>query len=195
MCHRSSTRREFNVSLASLTALGPFASYWLDGQPVVAEKFTAKNDRPLVAAIGLGGRGRSIAKQAAQFGDVVALCDVDLQQVEKAQAALGVKTEVYQDYRRLLEREDIEIIVNGTTDHWHTAVNVAACRAGKDVYTEKPLTLTIDEGKLLRRVVQETGRIVQVGAQQKSDEKFRLACRLVRNGDRKSTRLNSSHRT
>ncbi len=182
MCHRSSTRREFNVSLASLTALGPFASYWLDGQPVVAEKFTAKNDRPLVAAIGLGGRGRSIAKQAAQFGDVVALCDVDLQQVEKAQAALGVKTEVYQDYRRLLEREDIEIIVNGTTDHWHTAVNVAACRAGKDVYTEKPLTLTIDEGKLLRRVVQETGRIVQVGAQQKSDEKFRLACRLVRNG-------------
>ena len=82
----------------------------------------------------------------------------------------------------MLDRKDVELITNGTPDHWHTAVVVAACRTGKDVYTEKPLSLTIDEGKLLRKVVEETGRIVQVGTQQRSDRNFRLACELVRNG-------------
>ena len=82
----------------------------------------------------------------------------------------GGKPEIYQDYRKLLERKDIDVIVNGTPDHWHTAVNIAACQAGKDVYAEKPLTLTIDEGKLLCKVVEETGRIVQVGTQQRSEQ-------------------------
>jgi len=182
MDHYDLTRREFGRSLGGLTALGTLSAYWLNPRPAGAFGFAAANDRPLVAAIGVGGRGMSIAKQAARFGDVVAVCDVDLSRAGKAKETLGGKAEVYQDYRKLLDRKDVEVVINGTTDHWHTAVNVAACRAGKDVYTEKPLTLTIDEGKLLRRVVQETGRIVQVGAQQKSDEKFRLACRLVRNG-------------
>ncbi len=113
---------------------------------------------------------------------MVAVCDVDLANADRASELLGGKPEVYQDYRKLLDRKDVEIVTNGTPDHWHTAVNVAACRAGKDVYTEKPLTLTIDEGKLLRKVVEETGRIVQVGTQQRSEAHFRTACELVRNG-------------
>jgi hypothetical protein len=80
-----------------------------------------------------------------------------------------------------MERDDIHIIVTGTPDHWHTFVNLLAVKTGKDVYTEKPLTLTIDEGKRLVKAVRENKRIVQVGSQQRSDRNFRTACELVRN--------------
>ena len=137
---------------------------------------------PASRRIGVGGRGTGVAKEASRFGDVVAVCDVDLGNAERAKAIFGGKPAVYQDYRKLLDRKDIDVIINGTPDHWHTAINIAACKAGKDVYAEKPLTLTIDEGKILRKVVQETGRIVQVGTQQRSAPHFRTACELVRNG-------------
>ncbi len=177
------SRRQFVGSASTAGALGCLAPYCLSGSPARAASFAAKNDRPAVAAIGVGGRGLYITKQAAQFGDVVAVCDVDLSRAEKAKEVLGGKASVFQDFRKLLDaRPDIEVVVNGTPDHWHTAVNIAVCRAGKDVYTEKPLTLTIEEGKLLRKVVRETGRIVQVGTHQRSWEHFRVACELVRNG-------------
>lgn len=123
-----------------------------------------------------------ISKQAAQFGDVVAVCDVDLAHAEAAKAAFGGTAEVCQDYRKLLERNDVDVIINGTPDHWHTKVNVEACLAGKDIYTEKPLTLTIDEGKILRDLVAKTGRVVQTGTQQRSEKPFQTAVELVRNG-------------
>jgi predicted dehydrogenase len=130
----------------------------------------------------VGGRGSHILGQAARFGQVVAVCDVDRTHAEREQARYDGQPTVHGDYRRLLDRADIDVIINGTPDHWHTAVCVAACEAGKDVYTEKPLTLTIDEGKLLRDVVQRTGRVVQVGTQQRSEQPFQRAVQLVRNG-------------
>jgi predicted dehydrogenase len=130
----------------------------------------------------MGGQGTHIAGAASRFGDIVAVCDVDRDHAEKAKERFGGKAEVYEDYRKLIERPDIEAITIGTPDHWHTAVSLAALRAGKDVYCEKPLTLTIDEGKLLVKTVAETGRVFQVGTQQRSDDRFRLACELVRNG-------------
>src|SRR5436309_2184018 len=81
-----------------------------------------------------------------------------------------------------MERDDVHAIITGTPDHWHTFVNLLAVKTGKDVYTEKPLTLTIDEGKRLVKAVRDNKRIVQVGSQQRSDRNFRLACELVRNG-------------
>jgi myo-inositol 2-dehydrogenase/D-chiro-inositol 1-dehydrogenase len=89
---------------------------------------------------------------------------------------------LYEDYRKMLERSDLDVIMIGTPDHWHTAMVIDACRAGKDVYCEKPLTLTIDEGKRMRGVVAETGRVVQVGTWQRSDHRFRLAVEMVRSG-------------
>ncbi len=181
MSHSATTRRGFFRSAAAV-ATGTLLPYWFSGRDAWAQPSESKNDRPHVGVIGVGGRGMADTKSAARLGDIVAVCDVDLQQAEKAKAALGGKPDIYQDYRKLLEREDVELIVNGTPDHWHTAINVAACQAGKDVYAEKPMTLTIDEGKILCKVVEDTGRIVQVGSQQRSDKQFQTAVELVRNG-------------
>jgi len=175
------TRRCF-LQQVTASGLAGAAAVHVAERAAPARAYAAKNDRPLVAAVGVGGRGSADVKAAARFGDVVCVCDVDRKHAEKTQQALGGKAEVMTDYRKLLERRDIDVIINGTPDHWHTRINVDACRAGKDVYTEKPLALTIAEGKLLRKVVAETGRIVQVGTQQRSDANFRLACELVRNG-------------
>jgi predicted dehydrogenase len=82
----------------------------------------------------------------------------------------------------VLARKDIDAVVIGTPDHWHSYICIAAMRAGKDVYCEKPLTLTIDEGKKIVKAWRETGAVFQTGSQQRSDDRFRLACELVRNG-------------
>lgn len=139
------------------------------------------NDKPGIALIGCGGRGTAIAKLAAKFGNVVALCDVDSKQFPNA-VKFFPKAVVEKDFREILRRKDVDIILNGTPDHWHTFVNLAAVHAGKDVYSEKPLTLTIDEGRLLVKHVRQTQRVLQTGSQQRSDARFRLACELVRNG-------------
>jgi predicted dehydrogenase len=149
---------------------------------VQAKAAEGKNDRPHIAAIGVGGRGLYVSQWAAKFGDVVAICDVDLRQAELAKEAFGGKAEIFQDYRKLLDRKDLDVVVNATPDHWHTAINIAACRSGRDVYAEKPLTLTIAEGKLLCKVVEQTGRVVQVGTMQRSARHFQTAVELVRNG-------------
>ncbi len=142
---------------------------------------SSPNERPNIALIGCGGRGRGIAQEAASFANVIAVSDVDSKHAEEASKQFkGAK--VYKDFRKLLERKDLNAILNGTPDHWHTLVNLAALKAGKDVYSEKPLTLTIDEGKRLIKAVRESGRILQTGSQQRSDPRFRLVCELVRNG-------------
>jgi predicted dehydrogenase len=173
------TRRGFLVSSGAAGAGAALTPYWITRRTAAAE---AKSDRPYVGCIGVGGRGSADMHAAARFGEIVAVCDADERHARRARESLGGKPDLYTDYRKLLDRKDIDIIVNGTPDHWHTAVNIAACRAGKDVYTEKPLTLTIDEGKQLCQVVQETGRVVQVGTQQRSERQFQTAVELVRNG-------------
>jgi predicted dehydrogenase len=138
------------------------------------------NDRPNVALIGCGGRGRADAHDASKFGNIVAVCDVDDRHAQGASMEFpGSKP--YKDFRKVLERDDIPIIITGTPDHWHTLINLAAMKAGKDVYSEKPLTLTIDEGKRVVEAVKKTGRILQTGTQQRSDPNFRLAAELIRN--------------
>lgn len=142
----------------------------------------SKNDRFVLGAIGMRYQGSVITEKALAHGDLAAICDVDRQVAEKARQQFGGKADLYEDYRRLLDRKDIDVVLIGTPDHWHAAMAIDACLAGKDVYCEKPLTLTIDEGKRLVRVVQQTGRVLQVGSWQRSDHRFRLACEMVRAG-------------
>jgi predicted dehydrogenase len=178
----SFNRRHFLKGAAGLTISGT-VPYGCWTPPVRAEEGAqSKNDRLGIGWIGAGGRGTGVVKQAARYGDVVAVADVDLKHAERGKALFDGKPEVYQDFRRLLERKDVDVIVNATPDHWHTAVNLAACRAGKDVYSEKPLTLTIEEGKQLRRVVEQTGRVVQVGTQRRSMPVIQQGVEVVRNG-------------
>lgn len=140
------------------------------------------NARPNVAAIGVGSRGSGIGHEAARFGNMVACCDVDRGHADRFAAKYNGKCAVYGDYRKLLYRKDVDAVTIGTPDHWHVAIAVAALRSGRDVYCEKPLTLTIDEGKLICRVVKETGRVFQVGTQQRSDARFLTAVALARSG-------------
>ena len=175
------SRRHFLKTSAAVAAATTLPQWFLDESIHAATKPLGPNDRPGVALIGCGGRGRGVAREAAALGQMLAVCDVD-----ETNLAQATKTwpdaKPYQDFRKLLERDDIHLIVNGTPDHWHTLVNLAALKAGKDIYSEKPLTLTIDEGKRLVKAVGESKRILQTGSQQRSDKNFRLACELVRNG-------------
>ena len=176
------SRRRFLKTSAAIAA-GSALPAWLieQSRSYAATKPLLPNDKPNIALIGCGGQGRYDTTLAAKFGNVVAVCDVDSKHAEEASKQFsGAKA--YKDFRKLLERDDIHAIINGTPDHWHTLINITAMKAGKDVYSEKPLTLTIDEGKRLVAVARETHRILQTGSQQRSDAQFRLACELVRNG-------------
>jgi len=182
------SRRRFLKSSAVAAAATGLPGWFLQrdqAEAASAPKPLSPNDRPGIALVGCGGQGRGDCNWAKSFGDVVAVCDVDSSQVDKAAKQFTLEGKVpaiYRDFRKVMERDDVHVIITGTPDHWHTLVNLLAVKTGKDVYSEKPLTLTIDEGKRLVQAVKEKGTIFQVGSQQRSEGNFRLACELVRNG-------------
>ena len=150
-----------------------------------APRLPSPNDRPGVALIGCGGMGVGDAMNASGYGDILAVCDVNREHLDGAAQHLtrdGKAPDKYTDFRKVMERDDIHVIVQATPDHWHTLINLAAAKARKDVYGEKPLTLTIDEGKHVVKAVRENKIVFQTGTQQRSSGRFRLACELVRNG-------------
>ncbi len=142
------------------------------------------NDRIRVGGIGLGGRCRLLLNLARQNEnvEVAAVCDVYEPRMAETQAKIAPGAEAIVDYRRLLERKDIDAVFIGSPDHWHVPMTIDAVRAGKDVYVEKPLTKTIEEGPLVEAAVRETRRVVQVGYQQRSWEHFIAARDLVAGG-------------
>jgi predicted dehydrogenase len=154
------------------------------------------NDRIAVGAIGVGRMGRGDLRNMLGEAEVqvVAVCDVDSARREDAvrlvneryaaRAAAGEYTGcvAYADYRDLIARPDIDAVMVCTPDHWHALPAIEAARAGKDIFIQKPMTYTIEEGRALSDTVRRYGRILQVGSQQRSDSRFRLACELVRNG-------------
>jgi predicted dehydrogenase len=148
------------------------------------QNHTPPSERVLVGHIGVRNQGRANLRPHLQH--TAALCDVDSEVLGAAHAEVQEKTgrscRTYDDYRRLLDDPDVDAAVVSTPDHWHALMTIHACQAGKDVYVEKPLTLTIDEGKAIVRAARRHNRIVQTGSQQRSDGRFRRACELVRNG-------------
>ncbi|HTM54771.1 MAG TPA: Gfo/Idh/MocA family oxidoreductase [Pirellulales bacterium] len=180
MTKRFQSRRDFLRTSAVLAAGTP---YWFSSESR-AEDNQSKNDRPLVGCIGTGDRWKGLYKGILPHGDIVAVADVDSKHAEFGKEASGGKADIYEDYRKLLDRKDIDVVSIVTPDHWHTKIAIDAMRAGKDVYCEKPLTLTIDEGKAICKVLNETGRVFQVGTQQRTEmnRRFLNAVAIIRDG-------------
>ncbi|MCC9605300.1 Gfo/Idh/MocA family oxidoreductase [Blastopirellula sp. JC732] len=190
----SSNRREFLKS-STVAAAGLSLPYFFTGAKSIADEQKAEsaNDRPLIGCIGTGSRWDAVGPNAMKLGDVVAVCDVDADHAAKGRQRSEAenkkqgrerKVDVYEDYRKILDRNDIEIVTIVTPDHWHSKIAIEAMKAGKDVYCEKPLTLTIDEGKKICKVAKETGRVFQVGTQQRSEmgQLFLKAIALINEG-------------
>ncbi|NOS68684.1 MAG: Gfo/Idh/MocA family oxidoreductase [Verrucomicrobia bacterium] len=137
-----------------------------------------------IGFIGVGGQGNS--NLGALMKNAVAVCDVDQTRVQTTKARIeqanGRPCAVFSDYRKMLDDKSIDAVLIATPDHWHTLPAIHACEAGKDVYCEKPLTLFIDEGRVLVETVRRTRRVFQTGSQQRSDAKFLKGCEYVRSG-------------
>jgi myo-inositol 2-dehydrogenase/D-chiro-inositol 1-dehydrogenase len=176
-------RRSFLKGTAGILAAGIAA-------PFVTARSWAKdeapNERLVAAAIGAGGRGSDIGHQAGRHAAMAACADVHRGNAERFASAKQYegRCEVHEDYRRLLERKDINVVTCGTPDHWHTRIAIEAMQAGKDIYCEKPLTLTLMESRQIARVTSETGRVLQVGTQQRSENerRFLKAVAIARSG-------------
>lgn len=182
------SRRRFLSRLAATAAASGLPVWFLErelAQAAPEPKPPGPNERPGIALVGCGGMGRGDAANARRFGDIVAVCDVDANHRQAAVQQFtkdGKAPAAYADFRRVLERADVQVVIQATPDHWHTLINLAAVKAGKDVYSEKPLTLTIEEGQRLVQAVGQHKAVLQTGSQQRSDRRFRLACELVRAG-------------
>ena len=136
------------------------------------------NDRIVYGHIGVGGMGSShiVADSCA------ALCDVDKNHLADAAKKVQGKPLLTDDYRRVLDRKDIDAVTIGTPDHWHALMAVHACQAGKDVYSEKPTCKTLNEGLAMVAAARRHGRVVQIGAQGRSNPRAAAACNYIRNG-------------
>ncbi|MHC4505445.1 MAG: Gfo/Idh/MocA family protein [Planctomycetota bacterium] len=167
---------------------------------------TSPNERVVMGCIGIGGQGDRDMRSFLGDGrvQIVALCDVDSgsrnyeqgwrrglapakEAVEKryaAERASGTHKGIFttRDFRELLGRDDIDAVTCSTPDHWHAAIVVAAAKAGKDIYCQKPLSLTIADGRAMVRTVRRYGRVFQCGSQRRSSAKCRHSCELVRSG-------------
>ena len=184
-----SSRRNFLKSSTGLAAVGSLTPYWFTSNVVLADHHKSHNDRPHVGCIGVGSRWfGGLRGEIYPYGNIVALADVDAHYANRGRDKCGNDTgkypDIYEDYRHILDRDDIETVTIATPDHWHTKIAIEALRSGKDVYCEKPVTLTIDEGKRLCKVVKETGRVFQVGTQQRTQmgQRFLQALALVQEG-------------
>ncbi len=184
-------RRQFLRTVSSASALAPF--FFSSSWAVPGQK--GPNDRITLGFIGTGTQGRGLLNNFLNQSDtqVVAVCDVDTTRREHhrkvAEEFYSIKRETdfkgcaeYKDFRELVARKDIDAVVIAAPDHWHALMAIAACNSGKDVYCEKPLSLTIHEARAMVNAARKNDRVFQTGSMQRSSGEFRKACELVRNG-------------
>ncbi len=167
------TRRDFAKNAIALSV----------GTALSRMRILGANDRINIGLIGCGDRGTSIFTTFLKQPDVtpIAVCDVYSPFMSKA-AALGTNIATHGDFRRILDLKNVDAVVIGTPDHWHALPTILACQAGKDVYVEKPLTLTVVEGRHMIEAARKHNRIVQTGSQQRSGPHYQAAVKLIHEG-------------
>ena len=187
----TATRREFLRISASLAGAAIAAPAIVPASVFGAD---APSERIAVGAIGVGRMGNGDLGEALGLKQVqvVAVCDVDSNRLKAAKERVekhyanppqaGKGCAAYGDFRELIARDDIDAVQIATPDHWHAIPAIEAAKAGKDIFMQKPMSLTIYEGRVVSDTVRRYGRIFQIGSQQRSDSRFRQACELVRNG-------------
>ena len=178
-----STRRDFLKKTA--VAAGAATPYFAWNPKVFANN--EKNDRPIIGCIGTGSMGSGDARDISRFGDIVAVCDVDSNHANAAKNDPNIgkgKADVYKEYRKVLDRNDIDVVTVVTPDHWHTRIAIEALQAGKHVFCQKPLTLTVAENQLIREACKKYDKqVFQVGTQQRSQTNlFLLAIAMIQEG-------------
>jgi predicted dehydrogenase len=159
-------------SCIALPTLIPRGALAAEGRP-------GANDRIGIGYIGAGRRAQQLM-DIPKEGQTVAVCDISLSRAEKIGNKLSCA--FFQDYHRLLEQKAVDAVIVATPDHWHALHTIHACQAGKDVYCEKPLSLTIREGRAMVAAARKYKRIVQTGSQQRSMAPNRRGCEMIRNG-------------
>jgi predicted dehydrogenase len=179
------SRRQFLQQGTSAAALAASVPYIPWTQKAFAN--ASANDRPRIGCIGVGSMGQGDAKGHNHFGDILAVCDVDSKHADQARNDNEIgkgKADSYKDYRKVLERNDIDVVSIVTPDHWHVKIAIEALQAGKHVFCQKPLTLTLEENQLIRNACRKyNDRVFIVGTQQRSDrDRFLRAVNLVQKG-------------
>ncbi|MCP5116949.1 MAG: Gfo/Idh/MocA family oxidoreductase, partial [bacterium] len=161
-------RRQFFQAAAAVTAAS-------------RARVVGANDRLAVGVIGAGGRGSAVWRSFMAEPEVepVAACDVYEPHLEKALSDSQNRAKAYRDFRELLEHKGLDAVIIGTPDHWHAAQTIMACEAGLDVYVEKPLSLTVHEGRRMVEAAEKHKRVVQVGSQQRSGPHYREAVEFI----------------
>jgi predicted dehydrogenase len=155
---------------------------WIPARARAAEGRPGANDRIGIGFIGMGRQATALLAELNRLPEarVVAVADVNRERAEEI--ATRHQAVAYQDYRRLLERGDVDAVITATPEHWRVLICVESCQAGKDVYAEKPLSLTIREGRLIVEAARRHRRVFQTGSQQRSMIRNRIGCEFVRNG-------------
>jgi len=143
-----------------------------------------QNEKVRMAVIGTGTRGQMVSRFFMTHPDCefVAACDVRKSRLDQALKAMGGKVEAYGDYRRILDRKDIDAVLVTTPDHWHGPIVAQACAAGKDAYVEKPMTHTIEDAVMAVDAAKKYKRVVQLGVQQRSGAHFQECVKLIQDG-------------
>jgi len=184
-------RRQFLTATTLATLTAPFLLHTTRA----ASGRKGPNDRIIIGVIGTGKQGRYLTNNflAMPNTQVVAVSDVDTTRRESTRKMVDEFYTIkgnkeltgcvsYKDFKELLARKDIDAVVIAAPDHWHAFIAIAACKAGKDVYCEKPLSLTIHEARAMVKAARKYDRVFQTGSMQRSSSEFRKACELVRNG-------------
>ncbi len=179
------SRRQFLQTTVAGAAAASTVPYFAWTQPAFANH--SANDRPNIGCIGVGSMGTGDAHGHNNFGNILAVCDVDSNHADRAKNDEKIgksKADAYGDYRKILDRKDIDVVSIVTPDHWHVKIAIEALAAGKHVFCQKPLTLTLEENQLIRNACKKySDRVFLVGTQQRSDRNlFLRAINMVQKG-------------